>query len=67
MINYCLEYTHTQTGESYTSIYDSEEERSQVVIDLRSSRNYSEINTYENEECYCHAYSENECACGNFR
>ena len=28
---------------------------------------YTILDVYENEDCYCSARSENECACGNFK
>ena len=67
MINYCLDYYHTKSGNYYTSLYYSESERCQFISYLKGKGGYRITNTYEDEECYCYAYSENECACGNFK
>lgn len=67
MINYFLEYHDIESGETYASICDSDEQRCRVARELLSSENFIITGVYEDEECYCYAYSENECACGNFK
>ena len=66
MINYFLEYHDIESGETYTSTFDSDEQRCRVVRELFNSEDFIVTDFYKDEECYCHAYSENECACGNF-
>lgn len=67
MVNYFLEYQDIHSGETETSIYSSEEERFHGFSGLLSTGNFIITGVYEDEECYCHTYSENECACGNFK
>jgi hypothetical protein len=69
MVNYCIDYVY-QDG-SYvdygTTIEDSEESREEVLKGMRNNPSYKVDSVYENEDCYCHAYDEGECACGNFK
>lgn len=68
MINYCFDYykvdgTYVDGG---TSIFDTSEERADAA-DKMLSEGYNITGVYENEDCYCQARYEGECACGNFK
>jgi hypothetical protein len=69
MINYCIDYVY-QDG-SYvdygTFIESSEQERNKTLDELEKDKCYTITGVYENEDCYCSARSEGECACGNFK
>lgn len=66
MVNYCVDWKEERWfGHTGTFIFDSYSERNEWLND--KSESYRVIKIYENEDCYCHAYSENECGCGNFR
>lgn len=67
MINYCVDYIYQYDTyvESDTFIFDSNEDREYWINNL--SKEYKITEIYENENCYCHAYYEGECACGNFK
>lgn len=69
MINYCLDYTyqHNDYVEWDTYTLSSEEERNETIKVLEQDERYTITNIYENEDCYCHARYEGECACGNFK
>lgn len=67
MKNYCVDYLYRKGDycEGDTFIFDSHEER-QAWVD-KAEEGYTVLDVYENEDCYCHAYYEGECACGNFK
>ena len=68
MNNYCFDYykldeTFVDEG---TMIFDTRTERTESLNTL-SLEGYTISEVYENEDCYCAARYEGECACGNFR
>lgn len=67
MINYCVDYLYVKGDyfEGDTFIFSSDVERREWIDGAGS--NYRILDVYENEDCYCHAYHEGECACGNFK
>lgn len=69
MINYCVDYIY-QDGDYVdcgTFIESSEEDRNKTLDQLNKDKHYTITDIYENEDCYCQARSEGECACGNFK
>ena len=68
MINYCVDYYKTVDNyiDDGTFICSSDSERQEVVASLMED-GYTVAEIYENEDCYCHARYEGECACGNFK
>ncbi len=67
MINYFLDYKYVDR--LYTEydrfMFATEEDRANYI--KNPEKGYTVLRTYEDEECYCHAYYEGECACGNFK
>ena len=68
MVNYCFDYfkvegTYVDEG---TLIFDTRTERTSSMENL-IEEGYTISDVYENEDCYCAAYYEGECACGNFK
>ena len=68
MINYCIDYckVYEDWVDEGTMIFDTRTERIETA-DTLLSEGYTITDVYENEDCYCSARYENECACGNFK
>lgn len=67
MINYCLDYYRIAGGylDEGTYIFSTDSERLKTIATMQTD-GYTITDVYENEDCYCHARSWNECGCGNF-
>lgn len=68
MINYCFDYykidgTFVDEG---TMVFDTRTERNEILSNM-AEEDYTISEVYEDEDCYCAARYEGECACGNFR
>tara|TARA_Y100001960_G_C14684457_1_gene832999 strand:+ start:906 stop:1112 length:207 start_codon:yes stop_codon:yes gene_type:complete len=68
MINYCIDYfkVYKDWVDEGTMIASSCTERENNK-NLLIEEGYTIADIYENEDCYCSARYENECACGNFK
>ena len=68
MINYCFDYFKVEDTwvDEGTLICSSRTERTNTLNEF-IEEGYTIAHIYENEDCYCGAYYEGECACGNFK
>jgi len=66
MINYCTDYVIDGGSCVETVLSYSNTDREETVKEL-VKEGCLIIRCYENEDCYCSAYHEGECCCGNFR